>query len=47
MFHFTSEDLWLAVSSLAGMQFPDDAGFDKGKFSVKAFLKPFRAADLF
>ena len=43
---FTGENLWVTVSSLAGMQFPD-AGFHKRKLSVKAFLKPFHATDLF
>ena len=38
MFHFIGENLWLAIPSLASMQFAKDTGFDKGKLSVMVFL---------
>ena len=38
MFHFTGENWWLIVASLASIQFSKNTGFDKGKLSVVAFL---------
>ena len=38
MLHFIGDNLWLTVASLENMQFSKNAGFDKGKLSVTAFL---------
>ena len=36
MFHFTGENFWLTVASLARMQFSKDTGFEKEKLSAMA-----------
>ena len=38
-FHFTGENFWLTVASLASMQFSKDTSFEKEKLSAMATVR--------